>query len=70
MADDREKISNGPNAEPLNENVDGTARGIPDDALAEGEKLSQAPTDDQVKRAKEALGVECEEVDTLPLAGE
>jgi hypothetical protein len=70
MADDREKISNGPNAEPLNENVAGTARGIPDDALVEGEELPDPPTDEQVKRAKEALGVECGEVDTLPLAGE
>jgi hypothetical protein len=70
MTDEREKISNGPNAEPLNENIAGTARGIPDDALVEGEETPGAPTDEQVKRAKEALGVECEEVDTLPLAGE
>jgi hypothetical protein len=32
--------------------------------------LPPAPTDEQVKRAKEALGVECGEVDTLPLTGE
>ena len=70
MADDREKISNGPNAEPLNENVAGTSRGIPDDALLEGEELPDPPTDELVQRAKEALGVECGEVDTLPLAGE
>ena len=70
MANDREKISNGPNAEPLNENVAGTARGIPDDALIGAEELPEPPTDEQVKQAKEALGVECGEVDTLPLAGE
>ena len=70
MSDQRKKISNGPNAEPLNENVAGTAVGIPDDSLTEGEELPQPPTDEQVKRAKEALGVECGEVDTLPLTGE
>lgn len=70
MADHREKISNGPNAEPLNENVAGTARGIPDDALVEGEDMPAPPTDEEVEKAKAALGVECGEVDTLPLAGE
>ena len=33
MADDREKISTGPNAEPINETLAGTGPGIPDDAL-------------------------------------
>jgi hypothetical protein len=70
MADEREKISNGPNAEPLNENVAGTAPGIPDDALVEGQDLPVPPTDQQVREARKALGLECEEVDTLPLAGE
>ena len=70
MGEDREKISNGPNARPINENIAGTAKGIPDEALASGEELPEPPTDEQVKHAKEALGVECEEVDTLPLAGE
>jgi hypothetical protein len=70
MAEQRDKISNGPNAEPLNENVAGTARGIPDDSLAEGEELPEPPTDEQLEKAKAALGVECGEVDTLPLAGE
>ena len=32
MTDDREKISTGPNAEPLNDTVAGTGPGIPDDA--------------------------------------
>ena len=34
MADDREKISTGPNEEPINETIAGTGPGIPDDALA------------------------------------
>jgi hypothetical protein len=70
MADDRTKIDNGPNARPINENIAGTAPGIPDEALAPGENLPTPPTDEQVKHAKEQLGVECGEVDTLPLAGE
>jgi hypothetical protein len=70
MADDREKISTGPNAEPVNENIAGTAAGIPDDALAPGEQeLPKPPSDEQVKRAAEKLGAPTEE-DTLPLDGE
>jgi len=47
MADDREKISTGPNAEPVDENIAGTAPGIPDDALAPGEdELPQPPSDE------------------------
>jgi hypothetical protein len=71
MAEDREKISTGPNAEPVNENIAGTAPGIPDDALAPGEKeLPEPPTDEQVRKAAEALGAPIGERDTLPLAGE
>jgi hypothetical protein len=70
MADDREKISTGPNAGPVNENIAGTAAGIPDDALAPGEQeLPKPPSDEQVKRAAEKLGAPTEE-DTLPLDGE
>jgi hypothetical protein len=70
MADDREKISTGPNAEPVNVNIAGTAAGIPDDALAPGEQeLPKPPSDEQVKRAAEKLGAPTEE-DTLPLDGE
>jgi hypothetical protein len=70
MAEDREKISTGPNAEPVNENIAGTAAGIPDDALAPGEEeLPKPPSDEQVKQAAETLGVPTEE-DTLPLDGE
>jgi hypothetical protein len=71
MTEDREKISTGPNAEPLDENIAGTAPGIPDDSLAPGEdELPPPPTDEQVKRAAEALGAPQAEEDSLPLDGE
>ena len=69
MADDREKISTGPNDMPLNETIAGTGPGIPDEALVPGKELPQPPTEEQEKRIRERLGVE-EEVDTLPLEGE
>ena len=68
---DREKISTGPNAEPLDENIAGTARGIPDDSLAPGEKaLPLPPTDEEVKEAAERLGAPKAEENTLPLDGD
>ena len=70
MADDREKISTGPNEEPINETIAGTGPGIPDDALAPGEELPEAPSDEQAKKAAEALGASVGERDTLPLDGE
>lgn len=71
MTQDREKISTGPNAEPLNESIAGTGPGIPDEALAPGEQeLPPPPTDEEVERAAEALGAPQGEVDTLPLDGE
>jgi hypothetical protein len=55
----------------LNENIAGTAPGIPDDSLAPGEKqLPDPPTDEQVEQAEEALGAPQGERDTLPLDGE
>ena len=69
--DEREKLSTGPNAEPIDETIAGTAPGIPDDALAPGEKaLPLPPTDGEVKKAAEKLGAPQAEVDTLPLDGE
>jgi hypothetical protein len=69
--DQREKISTGPNAEPLNENIAGTAPGIPDDALAPGEEeLPQPPSDEEVEKAAEALDAPVAQRDTLPLEGE
>ena len=71
MADDREKISTGPNERAINENIAGTGPGIPDDALAPGEdELPQPPSDEEVERAAEALGAPQAETDTLPLDGE
>jgi hypothetical protein len=70
MAEDREKISTGPNEEPINETIAGTGPGIPDDALAPGEELPNAPTDEEVEEAAEALGSPTAEKDTLPLEGE
>ena len=57
MADDREKISNGPNERPINESIAGTAPGWPDDALAPGEEMPEPPSDEEVARIAEKLGV-------------
>ncbi len=70
MADDREKISTGPNEEPINETIAGTGPGIADDALSPGEELPQAPTDEEVEKIAEKLGAPTAERDTLPLEGE
>ena len=71
--DDKEKISTGPNEEPINDTIAGTGPGIPDDGLAPGEEeLQEPPTDEQVEKAAEALGAPtaAKERDTLPLEGE
>jgi hypothetical protein len=70
MADDREKISTGPNEEVINETIAGTGPGIPDDALAPGEDLPEPPSDEEVERVAEKLGSPTAERDTLPLEGE
>lgn len=70
MTEDREKISTGPNEEPINETIAGTGPGIPDDALAPGEDLPEAPTDEEVQKVAEKLGAPTAERDTLPLEGE
>jgi hypothetical protein len=72
MAQDREKISTGPNEEPIDETIAGTGPGIPDDALAPNEELPEPPTDEQVEKAAEALKAPIgqKERDTLPLEGE
>jgi hypothetical protein len=56
MAEDREKISNGPNERAVNENIGGTAPGIPDEALAPGQELPEQPSDEEVERIAEKLG--------------
>ena len=65
MTDEREKISTGPNERA----IAGTGRGMPDEALTPGTELPEAPTDEQVRKAAEALGAPVER-DTLPLEGE
>ena len=67
---DREKISTGPNGEPLNDTIAGTGPGIADEALAPDEELPQAPTDEEVERVAEKLSSPTAEKDTLPLDGE
>ena len=69
MTQDREKITDGPNERAIDENIAGTAPGIPDDALAPGEDLPQPPSAEEERRIRERLGVH-EEEDTLPLEGE
>ncbi len=56
MAEDRAKISNGPNERAVNEPIAGTAPGIPDDARAPGEEVPEGPTDEQVRKLAEKLG--------------
>ena len=56
MAEDREKISNGPNERAVNENIAGTAPGIPDEAMAVGEELPEQPSDEEVERIAKKLG--------------
>lgn len=59
------------NAEPTGETIAGTGPGIPDDSLAPGEtELPEAPGDEEVQKAAEALGAPQAERDTLPLDGE
>ena len=71
MAQDREKISNGPNDRPINETIAGTGPGIADDSLAPGEdEIPVAPTDEEVEKTAEKLGAPTAEKDTLPLEGE
>ena len=70
MAEDREKISTGPNEEAINETIAGTGPGIADDALAPGEELPEAPSDEEVERIAEKLQSPTAERDTLPLEGE
>jgi hypothetical protein len=69
MADDREKITTGPNERSVNESLAGTGPGIPDEALAPDESLPEAPSDEEVERAAEALDAPTAKKDTLPLEG-
>ena len=55
--EDREKITTGPNERAVNETLAGTGPGIPDEARGPGEEIPEPPTDEEVERAKKALGV-------------
>ena len=71
MAEDREKLSTGPNGESLNETIAGTGPGIADDSLSPGEdEPPRAPTDEEVEEMAEKLGSRPAKKDTLPLEGE
>ena len=67
--DDKPKISTGPNERARNETIAGTGPGIPDDARGPGEELPDAPSDEEVERAKAALGVG-QDRERLPLEGQ
>ncbi len=56
MAEDREKITDGPNDRALNAPIAGTAPGIPDEALGPGETLPEPPSDEEVARIARKLG--------------
>jgi hypothetical protein len=60
MAEDKDRI----------ETIAGTGPGIPDDALGPGEELQQPPSDAEVERAAEALGVPGLAKEKLPLEGQ
>lgn len=61
---DTDGISTGTNARPLNDTIAGTGPGIPDDALAPGKTLPEAPSDEEVAAVAKALDA------PVPRAGE
>jgi hypothetical protein len=61
MAEDREKISTGPNERAINEPIAGTAPGIPDEALSPGQDLPEPPSDEEVRRVAERLGAKIDQ---------
>ena len=69
MSDDREKITTGPNERSVNESLAGTGPGIPDEALAPGQELPPAPSDEEVERIAAAIGAPDAKKNTLPLEG-
>ena len=58
MAEDREKITTGPNERAVNETIAGTGPGIPDDARSPGEDVPEPPSDEEVARTAERMGAE------------
>jgi hypothetical protein len=70
MAEDREKITTGPNERAVNETIAGTGPGVPDDARAPGEDLPEPPSDEEVERIARKLGAPTAGQDTLPTEGQ
>ena len=70
MTTDRKNSPLCSNDNPSTDSIAGTAPGIADDALAPGEELLEAPTDEEVDEAAIRLGAPTAEKDTLPLEGE
>ncbi len=70
MAEDREKISTGPNERPLNETIAGTGPGIPDDALGPNEELRAPPSDEEVQRVARQVGAPVGAGEDLPHEGD
>ena len=54
---DSQKISTGPNESPKNETIAGTGPGIPDEAVTAGREMPDPPSDEEVRRIAEKLGV-------------
>jgi hypothetical protein len=69
MADDKQKISTGPNERPVNETIAGTGPGIPDDAATPGQDLPDPPSDEEVARIAAKLGAPRAEEDSVQPEG-
>ena len=69
MADEREKISDGPNERPVNETIAGTGPGIPDDAATPGQDLPEPPSDEEVERIAAKLGAPRAQEDSFRTEG-
>jgi hypothetical protein len=70
MAEDREKITTGPNERAVNETIAGTGPGVPDDARGPGEELPRPPSDEEVERIARKLGAPTAGHDTFPVDGQ
>ena len=55
--------NSGMNDRPFDEAIAGTGPGIADEALAPGESMPEAPSDEEVARIAEKLGVSVPEAD-------
>ena len=56
MAEDRTKISTGPNERAINETIAGTGPGIPDEARSPGQDTPEPPSDEEVQRIAKQMG--------------